>query len=293
MTRTIDATKLTSQDYEVLNKAISRAAPKIRFWYVLPNSWKFTINQDAVAEQTGATSDYDKLHEEHSSMSQDEYNSERIHLSTPRQGGFHLGKLLGLKNTEICVYNPQNPIPKVNVGRRVAPLVQIDGLGWGNTYDARIDLEKGIASLNEEDQDIAHELGLIYTPKGIMEVDSLTPSDFEIHKDKLKTDESGNLILYCDNSACEKEVRSPILVVDEQTGGLYHSEICFVKDMRVKAYLSQEREDLDLKPVPVRISLEDALTMHQEGKLQQSSNPRTRDKLRSLEPWPEAVLFGN
>lgn len=274
----MDTLKFTSQDYQDLNEAISRAAPKVRFWYVLPNSWRFLINQNAVAEQTGASSDYEKLHKEHSFMFQDEYNSRRIHLATSRNR-FHLGKLVGLKDTEICVYNPQNPIPEVRIGRRNAHLVQIDGLGWGNTYDARVNFEKGVAFLNEEDQDIAHRLGLIYTPTGIMEIDSLSPSDFELHKDKPKTDDSGNPILYCDNRACQKQVRNPILVVDKQTGGLYHSETCFGKDMGVKAYLAQEREDITLKPVPERISLEDALTMYERGELQQSLDPKNKDKL--------------
>lgn len=288
----MDTKKFTSQDYQDLNGAISRAAPKVRFWYVLPNSWQFAINQNTVAEQTGATSDYDKLHEKHSFMSQGEYNSRRIHLATSGNGGFHLGRLVGLRDTEICVYNPQNPIPEVRVGRRNAHLVQIDGLGWDNTYDARIGFERGVAFLNEEDQDIAHKLGLIYTPTGTMEIDSLSSSDFELHKDKPKTDESGNHILYCDNRACQKKVRNPVLVVDRQTGGLYHSETCFGKDMGVKAYLAQEREDMKLQPVPVRVSLEDALTMYERGELQQSLNPRNKNKLRSVEMWPEAaVLF--
>jgi hypothetical protein len=287
----MDIKKLTSQDYQDLNGAISRAASKVRFWYALPNSWQFLVNQDEVAEQTGATSDYDKLHEEHSFMSQNKYNSKRIHLATSRNRRFHLGRLLGLKDIEICVYNPQNPIPEVRVGRRTASLIQIDGLGWGNTYNARIDFEREIAFLNEEDQDIAHRLGLIYTPTGIMEVD-FSSSDFELHKNKPKIDESGNYLLYCDNCACQKRVRNPILVIDRQTGGLYHSETCFWKDMRVKAYLVQERDDMNLQSVPVRISLEDALIMYERGELQQSFNPKTKDKLRSLEPWPEAgVLF--
>jgi len=288
----MDTTKPTSQDYEDLNEAISRAAPKIRFWYVLENAYKFMINQDSIVEQTGATSDYDKLHKEYSFMTKDEYNSRRIHLATSRNGEFHLGKFLGLRDIDICVYNPQNPLPEVRVGRRNAHLVQIDGLGWGNTYDARIDFEKGVAFLNEEDQDIAHRLGLIYTPTGIMEIDSLTPSDFELHKDKPKTDETGNLILYCDNRGCQKRIRNPVLIVDRQTGGLYHSETCFWKDMGVKAYLAQEREDINLQPVPEKVSLEDALRMYERGELQQSPNPKTRYKLRSLEPWPEAgILF--
>lgn len=122
--------KLTSQDYQDLNLAISRAAPIVRFWYVLPNSWQFVINKDAIVEQTKATSDYDKLHEEHSFMHQDEYNSRTIRLTISSNRRFHLSNLLGLKDNEICVYNPKNPIPEVSVGRRTAHLVQIDGLGW-------------------------------------------------------------------------------------------------------------------------------------------------------------------
>lgn len=137
--------------------------------------------------------------------------------------------------------------------------------------------------MNEEDQDIAHRLDLIYTPTGIMEIDSLSTSDFELHKDKLRIDDSGNSILYCDNCACQKRVRNPVLVVDKQTGGLYHSETCFRKDMIVKAYLAEEREDLNIQPILVRVSLEDVLKMYEKGELQQSQNPKTRDKLRSIE----------
>jgi len=287
-----DMKSLTAQDYQDLNGAISRAAPKVRFWYELPNAWQFAINQNGIIGQTGATSDYNKLHEEHEFMSQDEYNSKRIHLAVSRNGKFHLGKLLGLKNVEICVYNPQNPIPEVRVGRRNARLVQIDGLGWGNTYDARIGFERRIAFLNEEDQDIAHKLGLIYTPTGIMEVDSLSCSDFEMHGNKPKIDDSGNAILYCDNRACQKRVRNPVLVIDRQTGGLYHSETCFGKDMGVKKYLAKEKEGLEIKPAPVRVTLEDAIKMYEGGELQQSTNPRFTERFRSLNQWPEAaVLF--
>lgn len=287
-----DTKELTFHDYHVLSGAISRAAPKVRFWYTLSKTWPFAINQSAIAEQTGAISDYDKLHEENTFIFQNEYNSRRIHLATSRDRGFYLGKLFGLNDMEICVYNPQNPIPEVKVGRRNASLIQIDGLGWGNTYDARIDFEKGLAFLNEEDQDIAQRLGLIYTPTGIMEIDSLSCSDFETHKDKPRKDESGDVILYCDNCACQKRVINPILVIDRQTGGLYHSETCFRKDIGVKAYLLKEREDSEFKPVPMRVTLEDALRMYGSGELQQSTNPKNIERYRSLNQWPEAaVLF--
>ncbi len=289
----MNTTKLTLQDYEDLNQAISRAAPKVRFWYVLQNYWPFAINQDAIVEQTEATSDYDKWHNENSFMFQDEYNSTRIHLSPCRNKRFHLGKLLGLRDIIICVYNPKKPLLEIRVGRRVARLIQIDGLdgGLGNTFGARVDFEKGIAFLNEEDQDIAHRLGLIYTPAEIMNVvGDPMPSDFEMHKDKSKIDEFGNSILYCDNRACQKRVRNPILVIDRQTGGLYHSETCFWKDMYVKAYLAQER-GLNIQPVPERISLRDALIMYEKGELQQSPNPKIRDKWRSLKPLEAGVLF--
>lgn len=287
-----DRNKLIDKDYEELNSAISRAAPKVRFWYYLSNAWQFGVNQNSIVEQTSAISDYDKLHEEHSFMSEKGHNSRRIHLVNVRNERFHWGKLLGLKGIDICVYNPKNPVPNVRAGRRTAQLTQIDGLGWGNTYDARIDFEKGIAFLNEDDQDVAHRLGLIYTPTGIMEIDALTPSNFEMHRDKTRTDDAGNVILYCDNRSCQRGVRNPILFVDEQTGGLYHSDTCFWKDMGVKAYLSQEKEDLTVEPVPKRIGLEEAITMYERGELQQSPNPRTTEKLRSLNQWPEAaVLF--
>jgi len=285
-----DKSRLNETDYHELNSAISRAAPKVRFWYSLSNAWQFAINQNAIAEQTRATSDYDKLHKEHD-LHEDEYNSKRIHLTNIRNKKFHLSKLLGLKDTDICAYNPQNPIPEIKVGRRTAQLIQIDGLGWGNTYNARINFEKGTAFLNEDDQDIAHRLGLIYTPTGIIEVDALKPSDFEMHRNKTKTNDTGNMVLYCDNRSCQKRVRNPILVIDEQTGGLYHSDTCFWKDMSVKAYLSQEREDLTIEPIPKRIQLEEAVAMYERGELQQSPEPRTTEKFRSLNPWPEVALL--
>lgn len=285
-----NARKLTAKDYHELSEAISRAAPKIRFWYKLPNSWHFAVNQNAIAEQAGATSDYDKLHDEYCFMTQDKYNTRRIHLSV-LENRSKLGKLLGLRDIEICVYNPKNPLSNVNVRRKNAQLVQIDGLGLGNTYDAQIDFEKGIAFLNEDDQDIAHRLGLMYTPTGIMEVDSLTCSDIDMHKSKEKTDGSGKHVLYCDNRACQKRIRNPVLVVDAQTGGLYHSETCFEKDMGVKAYLAQDIRDLEIKLVPMKISLEDALNMYETGDLQQSLNPKFTKNFRSLNQSEAAVLF--
>ncbi|MBN1377317.1 hypothetical protein JW949_03255 [Candidatus Woesearchaeota archaeon] len=68
---------------------------------------------------------------------------------------------------------------------------------------------------------------------------------------------------------------------------------CFKKDLRVKLYLSQEREDLNLQPFPVKVSLEDALIMYKRGELQQSPNPKTKDKFRSLEMGHEAALLLN
>ncbi len=275
----MDRIKLTLQDYKELNKAISRAAPKIRFRYILKNAYKSMINPDLIIEQTGATSDYDKFHNKYSSITKDKYNSRRIHLVTSKKKRFNLGKIFGLKNFEICVYNPQNPIPNVKVGRKNAHLVQIDGLGWGNTYDARIDLEKKLAFLNEEDQNIAHKLGFIYTPTGILEINTVYPSDSELHKDKPKIDEAGDLILYCDFPGCQKRVKNPILIVDRQTGGLYHSEICFWKDMGIKAHLIHDRKDINYQPVPEKVSLETALKMYERGELQQSPNPNTKIKI--------------
>ncbi len=286
-----DRDKLTAQDYQDLNKAISKASPYVRFWYSLPNAWQFSINKNSIVEQTGAITDYDKLHEENRFMEKNEYNSRKIHLAARRDGRFNLGKLIGLKEIDICVYNPQNPVPEVKIGRRLAQLVQIDGFSWGNTRESRINFEKGFAIFNEEDQDIAHRLGLIYSPSGVLEIDSLTCSDFEMHKNKPKRDDSGNTMLYCDNRACKRRVRNPVLVVDKKSGGLYHSEICFWKDMRVKKYLSQERKDLEIDPVSQRIELEEALRMYDRNELQQSPEPKSKDKLRSLEFWPEAAII--
>lgn len=299
--------KLTLQDYKDLNDAISRAASSVRFWYHLPNTFFVGdpdhisysnpkhfhfVNLEKIAKETGATSDYDGFSDRIKEiLKEDKYNKRKITISGRSKRGFKFRKLLGFKDVDIQVFNPTNPLPSISVGRRKAELIQIDGLSSGNTYDARVSFEEGYACFNEEDQDLAHRLGLIYFPTGIMEVDALTPSDFKLHKDKPKIDENGNTIVYCDNRACRRRVRNPILVVDRQTGGLYHSEICFWKDMGVKRYLAQERKDITIEPNPERVTLEETLDMYEKGRLQQASIPKTTEKFRGLEPWPEAAII--
>ncbi len=289
--QSFDKSKLAPKDFQDLNEAISRAAPMTRFWYNIPGAWKFMINQERIAEETGAVSDFKKLREGHDFMEEKYYNSRTTHISASDYAGPVLGRLVGLKNNDICVYNPRNSLPEIKVGRKSAQLVQIDGLGWGNTYEARVDFERGTADLNEDDQDIAHNLGFIYTPSGVLDVDCLSSSDFESHKGKKRTDESGELILYCDNLGCGKRIRNPVLFVDKQTGGMYHSETCFWKDMNTKLYLSQEVEGLNIEPIPVRIELAEAFDMYRNGELQQSENPRNTYKMRNIKLWPEAALF--
>jgi len=304
-----DKSKLTEQDYVDLNGAISRAAPRVRFWYNLPNTFmlegRYNIDKgecsklhfiklDRIAEETGATCDYDKLHKDHSFMREDRYSTKKIGISDAFPRGFRLGKLFGFKDVDICAYNPSNPLPNVSVGKRKAELVQIDGLGWGNTYDARVNFERGTACFNQEDQDIAHRLGLEYFPTGIMKIDSLKPSDSSLHSKKPGQKE-GKPIIYCDNPCCGGELKSPEVVVEEITGGVYHSSTCFWKDVGTKRYLAREREDIDLSNVePVKVSLEHALFMYSNGELQQSRDGRKVDSkdFRKVEMWPEAaVLF--
>lgn len=282
-----DLTKLTSEDYSNLGDAVSRAAPRVRIWYALPPVIPSKIDQERIIQETEATSDYDKFPNERMSP---EYDSKKIHFSNQRTEGVGWKKILGFRKLDICVYNPKKIISKLNLGKNLAQIVQIDGNGWGNQYVARVDFESGLAFLNEEDQDIAHKLGLIYTPSNILDVDSLSCSTFELHRDKAKIDEKGETILYCDNPACQKRIRNPTLVVEEQTGGLYHSPTCFRKDLSVKAYLINEKHG-ETKLSYRKISLEEAIKMYQEGNLQQSENPKNTDKFRNIETWPEAAIL--
>lgn len=282
-----DKSQLAQTDYSDLYEAVKRTGPKIRFWYSLPNAFLSFINQDSIADRTGATSDYDKLKEGRDWFTPDEYNTlkTRIGVNSLSNGLLgRLGNLIGLKNIDICVHNPQYALPSLDLGKRTAELVQIDALGFGNIYEGRINFERGIAVISEEDQDLAHRLGLMFTPAGILETDALTPSSPDMHKKGLWGEK---IVLYCDNRACRKVIRNPVLVVDDRTGGAYHSHICYEKDIGVKRYLGIEGCK------PREVSLDEANCMMNDGKLQQSPNFKSQDpKLRSIDSGLEAaVLF--
>ena len=293
---TFDRSKLNFQDYQDLNAAVSRAAPKVGAWYLIKNVFLGLFPRELplrdATNLTEPVSDYGKHHKELDSLIKDEYNAriafQRMNLARKTNW---IGKLAGNRDVEICFYNPRIIVPELSFFCGTANLVEITGWGWGNTYDASVNFEYGTSFLNEEDQDIAHRLGFMYTPTGILECNSLKASDFELHKEKLKVDESGNEILYCDNLCCQKRVRNPILVIDKKTGGLYHSKTCFEKDMRIKAYLYLEKGNHDFNPFPSRISLENALDMYKMGELQQSLNPKTKEAFSSTLPWQMAGVF--
>lgn len=296
---------ITQENLSELDGAIRRAAPRVRYWYARPNSFFIRASEDYIdhnhldihflnlkkaIKETGAVSDFEKLKDEHPFI-EERYNSQNHHVSLPYR--FMWKNLLGLKDIEICIYNPTNPSLTLP-GIEDAKLVQIDGLGWGNTYDARVNLGSGDAIFNEEDQNIAHRLGLQYTPTGILEIDSCSASSSELHKDEPEFDEEGKLILYCDNPSCGKRVRNPQVALEGVTGGLYHSRICYNKDVPTKAYLMRDAEK-EFEPQPRMITLEEATEMYHKGELQQSrhNSKKERTELRSVEPWPEAaVLFG-
>ncbi|MBU4070223.1 MAG: hypothetical protein KJ646_04540 [Nanoarchaeota archaeon] len=268
-------------------EAAKRVAPKIRFWYGSSNIFSSIINKESIIKQTGAMSDYEKLKEGREDwLTQNKYNSEKIFFSKIYAKS-KLKKLFGLKDLEICVYNPENPLPNIKIGRQIGNLIQIDALGWGNTYEGRINFEKGYAIIREEEQDLAHRLGLMFTPAGMLEIESLSPSNPEMHKNKKKIDNKNKPIIYCDNPACQTQIRNPFLMIDENTGGAYHSNICYYKDIGIKNYLGVK------KCTPKEVTLEEAIELYENGKLQQSPNTIKEDlKLRNIEPWPEgAMLF--
>ncbi len=277
-----DVDTLNKEGLILLNEAIKRTAPKVRFWYHLPSTRFLAIDRQEIIEQTKATSDFDKLQKKHSFITQDEYNSRRFH-SSPVRSERSLRNFLGFKDWELCVHNPQEPTIALSVGRKKAKLIQIDGITFRNTYEGRINFEGGYAVINESDQDIAHGLGLMFTPAGILEVDALTTSDPEMNRNKTR---QNGLELYCDNRACQKQIRNPVLVVDDRIGGTYHSLVCYEKDIGIKRYLGVEGYS------PREVPLSEAQEMLRKGLLQQSPDFKgnTLD-IRSLKPWPEAAII--
>ena len=274
--------RLTSNDLHEFNEVIGRTAPKVRFWYLLQSTRTSSINEQAIIEQTKAVSDFDKLYAKYKFMHKDEYTTKRFLLSEATPKRRTLNRLIGFKNLELCLYNPSNPLAYISIGKKKAELIQIDGIGFGNTYEGRINFDRSYAVIKEEDQDLAHKFGLMFTPSGILEIDSLTPSDPEMNRGKSTLKD---LVLYCDNRACQKEIRNPFLVVDDKTGGVYHSHICYLKDIKIKIYLGVDG------CFPREVTLCEAQNMFRKELLQQSLNYKNDSpKLRSLEPWPEAAI---
>lgn len=276
-----DVNRLGEEDLNNLNEAIKGISSKVRFWYKLDNFHVFFINERKIVEQTRAVSDYDKLHKEYESMTKEEYNSRSFHLSNKRKRNKGLRGWFGFKDLEFCIHNPENPLVYLDIGNKKAELIQIDGMGIGNTYEGRINFVEGYAILDERDQNLAHKLGLMFSPAGILEKDSLSSSDSEMHKNKSRLENN----IYCDNRCCQKEIKNPLLVVDNKTGGVYHSPVCYAKDIYIKKYLGVEG------CFPREISLSEAKEMLRNGLLQQSPNYKVNSiKLRSLDSWPEAAI---
>ena len=282
--KSFDKTSLTDQDYVDLNESMKNAGPRVKLWYSAPNFFG-PIAKKGIIEQTGATSDFESLKEKYDWMKEDEYNSREIQVSSRNS----LKTLIGFRDLEIAVYNPKNLLPNIKIFGRTADLIQMDALNFGNIYQGRIDFETGTAFFNEEDQDVAHKIGLMYAPGKVLETDALSPSSPSTNKGRI--DQGDQIKIYCDNAACKREIRNPILVIDEETGGAYHNHTCFSKDVRLKVYLAKENEDLELKPSPKEISLEAAINMFENNELQQSPSFEEKfPEFRSLNPWPEAAV---
>ena len=281
-----DCSSLTACDYDALYDAVSRASMKLRCVYELPHSFGF-INTKKIIEQTIAQSDFERLVKRFSFLQADQYNTRKI--STHNPSHFHLGKLIGLDNYLIRVYNPEKIFSELPIGFRKAPLIAIEGLSLGNIYESGLNFKSKNAFLKEADQDLAHRLEFIFTPSGISEIDAPRPSDFKMHATKEKS-ENGNTILYCDNRACQKRVRNPLLFIDDETGGLYHSETCYWKDMRIKYYLADE-QNITLTTIPRRVPFHEALSLYFHNRLQQSATPQIKTVYRGLSEWEAAVIL--
>ena len=312
-----DKSKLTGQDYRDLYEAVKKTGPKINAWYFIPKTRLFSINQEDVAKQTLAVSDYEKECEQNPNPYKNESNVKKVHLSETRETR---NKIFGRRDIDICVHNPGILPLTINIGKKQAELLQIDGIGFGNTYEGRVVFDRGIAILEEQDQGLAHKLGFEYTPAHILEISSLEPSDINLHKDKKRTDKFGDTILYCDNPACKKQIKNPVLVIDKLTGGIYHSDICYWKDIEIKKYLIGKQKGQDLESqvqkignegiifnpdeiqrkiasietqmVPIKVNFNEVLRLYKEGELQQSLNNKKKFKIwGKINVWPDAAIL--
>jgi len=286
---------LSQEDYTALMAAVSSQGRRVLVWYSLPNSFQTRLNIDDIVSQTEARTDYEVLQEVRPEIKRDKFYMElkdyhlKAELKTPRSR-FRLSHLIGKKDREVLVFNPRLVPETIRVGKNSAKLIQIDGLNRGNVLVSTVNFEERVAVLEEYDQDLAHRLNFEYTPVGVLETDALTPSDFRMHTNKPKESDNGRPILYCDNRGCQRTLRSPTLIFDPQTGGLYHSMTCFGKDMGLKVYLASKNLEISLAPNPIRVSLEHAVKLYQSGRLLQSQEPVSTIKFRSLSQWPEAAI---
>ena len=303
-----DKSKLAQCDLDELNQAIKRAAPKVRFWYSLPDTFFIEgfykrakgrrsnfcfIDQNEIACQTGATTDFDKMHEKYPREVKDKYNTQSVVITDAdtSNGKFELKRIWGMKDLNVCVFNPRHPLLNVCIGKKTADLFQMDGRGLGNTYDAGVYFNEGSAILLEEDQNIAHRLELEYSPKGVLECSARTPSRSSSHAKSSGFDSRGNPLIYCDNPCCKGLLQNPKVIFEPKTGGVYHSSICFWKDFELKVHLTDERTSSHLiKTKAEKISLEQALIKYTCGELLQSRKNR---KIQDLEFRKVAPLLYN
>ncbi|MBI5003113.1 hypothetical protein HZC31_07035 [Candidatus Woesearchaeota archaeon] len=244
MKRKFDQTKLQSEDYVALFEAVKRAAYKdnVEYGYIISNVILSTRCIESIVAQIGTRG--------------------KVTINREPSSGL-LGKL-GLEDIYATVDNPVTIVPEVMIGSRKIHPSQIVGYGPGNQYDALVDFEHGDAMFKEEDQDLAHRLGFVYTPKGMIDMFSLKGSSQETHRTKKQIDETGNPLLYCDNLTCQRLIRNPILVMDSKTGGIYHSEICEARDAQAK-HASGVKEFS-----PAYILIEEVRALYREGRVQQA-----------------------
>lgn len=253
MSRAFDQTKLTPEDYNALFEAVKRGAWRdFEYGFEIPkNMFRTRYDVDFIAAQlTPAT---------------------RESLEIVRR---MIDERVTESPLEECVMialkNPTVMIPMLRINENEVYVTGMHGYGPGNQYDCFVDFKEGEASLCEEDQDLAHKLGLIYTPKGMTAMFSLEASTSETHREKQQRDENSQPILYCDNMACQRTIRNPVLVVDESTGGVYHSMgICHVRDAMAKGDRGVNKFS------PAYVSIEVARKFYEQGKLQQAPGFQT------------------